>query len=522
MIDHLSGFPKKLELRHYLFLLVLLAALFLRFWNIPNTVQFLGDQGRDALIVSRIFKEGDLVFIGPVTSVGNMYLGPLYYYFMVPFLWLSYPSPLGPVYAVAFLGFLTIYLMYVFGKEMIGEKAALIAATLMAFSATVISGTRFSWNPNPAPLVSLVMYYFVYKALKNDSRFWIGVIACFAVLIQLHYLTLLSAAGIGVLWLWQIYGKLKLLKDEKKSKSKTLKSIKKIVVSTLIGAVIFFASLTPLLLFDLKHDGLNYNAFKNILVGEDAFEQKSPELSGKIGEYVRETLGAGKQILFETTVSGDKNINTFFLAITFLVLVLSFQNGKKDKYFLGKLIILAFLTTGIFGVGLYQHAVYNHYIAYLFPIVFFTLGLVGEYLFKKNLLGKAVVVFFLILFASHNIYAMKDVLKSIGGKIERVQQGADSILQRVEVGEKYDIVLLTGTGDIEGQNYRYFLSTTDKPPVLAEERGNIDTLFIINDDRVLKKVTDSPIYEIVVFPNKNPSEVYEIEDGPEITVLRRN
>jgi hypothetical protein len=32
-------------------------------------------------------------------------------------------------------------------------------------------------------------------------------------------------------------------------------------------------------------------------------------------------------------------------------------------------------------------------------------------------------------------------------------------------------------------------------------------------------VTDSPIYEIVVFPNKEPKEVYTTFDGPEITVL---
>jgi len=66
--------------------------------------------------------------------------------------------------------------------------------------------------------------------------------------------------------------------------------------------------------------------------------------------------------------------------------------------------------------------------------------------------------------------------------------------------------------------------TTDKnkPPVPLEERGNINTLFIINEEKKSQKVTDLPIYEIVTFPNKVPSEVYHIPNGPEITILRRD
>jgi len=56
--------PKKFERKHVLILIVLGIATFLRFYNVANTVQFLGDQGRDALIVSRIFRELDFVFIG--------------------------------------------------------------------------------------------------------------------------------------------------------------------------------------------------------------------------------------------------------------------------------------------------------------------------------------------------------------------------------------------------------------------------------------------------------------------------
>ncbi|MBP9700599.1 hypothetical protein KBD71_04945, partial [Candidatus Woesebacteria bacterium] len=58
-----------------LFLFFLALGTFLRFYRLRSTMQFLGDQGRDALIARGILMDRDPAFIGPVTSVGNMYLG---------------------------------------------------------------------------------------------------------------------------------------------------------------------------------------------------------------------------------------------------------------------------------------------------------------------------------------------------------------------------------------------------------------------------------------------------------------
>src|SRR5258708_24644946 len=129
----------------------LVVGTFLRLYRFKSTLQFLGDQGRDALVVLHIIQDHHPVLIGPVTSTGNIYLGPLYYYMMVPFLWLTYPSPIGPAYAIAILAIITLFLTYHLGKEMVGEEAAVVATGFMALSATAITFSRFSWNPHPAP-----------------------------------------------------------------------------------------------------------------------------------------------------------------------------------------------------------------------------------------------------------------------------------------------------------------------------------------------------------------------------------
>jgi 4-amino-4-deoxy-L-arabinose transferase-like glycosyltransferase len=521
----ISKLPILLNKKHLFLLLVMILAIFLRFWNIPDTVQFLGDQGRDSLIVISMFQEPRLVFIGPVTSVGNMYLGPLYYYFMLPFLWLSFPSPLGPVYAVAFLGVLTVFLMYYLGKELIGEKAALIATSLFAFSSAVVEGTRFSWNPNPAPIVSLLMVFFIYKALKKDVRYWMLVTLCFSVLIQLHYLTLLSAAGIGLLWLFQLMR----IREKKKI-------LNRFLVSTILSAFIFVASLTPLILFDLKHEGLNINAFKDIFTKEQSFERKSNGLITELSRYVIDFRSSSRQILFDLTLgenlyssdyretSSLRNTNSFLGIFTLVILFWILLKRKQEKHWIGLLVLSAFLITGIMGVAAYQHSVYNHYIAYLFPIVFLILGYLLNFLYQKNISGKLLVIVFVVLYLWQNLNGLQEVLKPIGWKISDVERTAEEILNYINDGEKYNIVLLTGTGDLYGQNYRYFMSALadNKKPVDPEVEVEVDTLVIINEEKKIENVIDLPIYQIIIFPNKQVDQFFEIEDGPEITILRKN
>ena len=126
--------------------LLLAAAVYLRFYNLTNTVLFLGDQGRDAIIVADIFRQKDLVFIGPVTSVGNLYLGPLYYYFMLPFLWLWRLDPTGPAVMVALFGTATVYVVYRIGRDFFNERVGLAASALYALSPVVIAFSRSSWT----------------------------------------------------------------------------------------------------------------------------------------------------------------------------------------------------------------------------------------------------------------------------------------------------------------------------------------------------------------------------------------
>lgn len=488
-------------------------AFLLRFWNLPTSFSFLGDQGRDALIVSDIFRKFDLVFIGPVTSVGNMYLGPLYYYFMLPFLFLTYPNPIGPVIVIALLGTLYVPLLFFLGKEMVGEKAALFAACMATWNSTLVEYSRFSWNPNPAPIVSLVMLYAVFKAYKSSKKYWFIAILSFGVLVQLHYITLLAGGGIGIIWLYQLYTYYS-RKEYHKIKSFFVVS----VLSVLVVAFLYL----PLLAFDFKHDWLNVRAFSSLLSSSENFAQTERSISlYRILEIVKETHGRAMQMFFEVRIGQTRWLNSFLLLALVIYFVYGLKNSIWKEHRLGVNTLATFVIIGVIGLSTYQHTVFAHYILYLFPMTSLLLGVFFEYLWSKKIVGQLLVSSFFILF-----FVRTDVWRHLAvpeWSVKDIEKVAQTITQRVTEGEKYNIVLLSNSGDIDGQNYRYFLSTSAVPPVEIEKRGEIETLFIINEDKVLKRVVDSPVYEIVVFPNKEPAEVYQTFDGqgPEITVLRK-
>src|SRR3990167_1349055 len=109
-------YAKSFFSKNYVFIaiiVILLTAAFLRLYKIEDYMTFLGDEGRDVTIVRGIL-HGDFTFLGPRASAGDFFLGPIYYYFMAPFLWLWHYDPVGPAIMVAILGTVTVWMVYFF------------------------------------------------------------------------------------------------------------------------------------------------------------------------------------------------------------------------------------------------------------------------------------------------------------------------------------------------------------------------------------------------------------------------
>src|SRR3989344_4206693 len=232
----------------YILVFILLIASLFRLWRIGEYMTFLGDEGRDAIIVRRLLVDFDPILIGPGTSIGNMYLGPIYYYLMAPFLLLANFSPVGPAVFIALLGVATCVFVWFVSREWFGKIAAMIALLLYSISPVVINYSRSSWNPNIMPFFALLTIYSVWKWWQENKYGWIIVTAIsMAFVLQSHYLGLLLLPVIGLYWL------LSYLKTKKpKTKNQRLLT-RRFINNSFIGFALFLLLMSPLLIFDVRH-----------------------------------------------------------------------------------------------------------------------------------------------------------------------------------------------------------------------------------------------------------------------------
>ncbi len=107
--ESISNLRRTLQKPRLWLVLILTLAAFLRFYRLPEYLQFLGDEGRDVLVVMHMIVHHQWTLLGPTASVGGFYTGPIYYYFMLPFLWLSHLDPVGPAVMAALFGLATVF-----------------------------------------------------------------------------------------------------------------------------------------------------------------------------------------------------------------------------------------------------------------------------------------------------------------------------------------------------------------------------------------------------------------------------
>ncbi len=488
----------RLEKIERIFLIALIVvASFLRLYRFKDFMEFLGDQGRDAIIAKQILVDHHLTLLGPGTSVGSMYLGPLYYYFMVPFLAITYPDPVGPALAVCILGILTVALMYILGRELIGKSGAAFASVLFAFSPIAVKLSRFSWQPTPAPIVGLIMLWSSYKAIKGNKWYWLVSWICFIVLTQLHYVALLSLIPNGVMFLFDIY-------KNRRNKKHLIVYLKVIGISFLV----FLFSILPLVLFDIRHDHLVLRGFTSFFNEQ---KHQSLSLSKKINQMYADSHGVGMKIVLETLGFSKEHrlLNTYILfgVIFITILRLFHERKKKHESFLGISMISLWVFTTVIGLVYYRNTIYDHYYAFAFPAIFFLIGYISAKISQLHKVLALSVVICVGVLAYFNVMTMSYWNRSRPFGIYDVQQIVESALPYVNQGETYNIALLNDNREYMGMKYRYFFEVSGKTPKSQYDYKDLNKLIVIVENN--EEPLNAPIYEVQEFKQEVLSPVLE-------------
>lgn len=472
-------FPSK-KLEKFLVIVVIAIAVFFRFWQIRDYVVFLGDEGRDMIVMRNMFIEKRPVFLGPTASVGGFYLGPIYYWMAAPFLLLSGFDPVGPSYMVAIVGVATVYLLFKFLKETTTFWPAILTSFLYAAAPIIVRYSRSSWNPNPLPFFAVFMMYFLYLAISRKKYlYYVLAGASFGIAIQLHYLSSILLAISGAIILTNT----------------TWKKWIPIVLSLLIGTLITFS---PFLVFEFKHNFPNFITIHEFVTRGTTVGFRSHNIVwiiSNLGNILLEELTAYKgtvytRILFWVLTAGG-----------FFGLLKNWKDKKKRLIFS---IGVIWFIGGLAGLRFYSGQIFDYYFGFMFPAPFFLAGLIMS-LFWKNKIVKIICVSLAIVifsyFITHAFY--NNPPNRLINQTERV---ADFVIEKSS-GQPFNFALITDHNSDHA--YKYFLDIKGHKPTELETLIT-DQLIVVCESRNCSSL-GNPIWEIAGFGRAEVQDQWELD-----------
>lgn len=315
---------------------------------------FLADQGRDALIVKSIVLFQKFPAIGPPSSIGEVFLGPFYYYMVAPFLALFHLDPVGLAVGVALWCIAGLIASYFFVKNKVDIKTAIIFLLLSAFSYRLVDSARYSWNPNPLPYFAFATLFFFVLALEKPKKFLYPLIfgQLFGLSFQLHHLAALLALPIVVMFVLVLI----------KKRNMQLFFIPLASLSTFL-----FASV-PLVIFDLRHNFLNTRNLVSVLTKQNIIA------GGSWISRLLETNTAFLHFAFNVDFSSLQAA----LIMTALIIATVIKLQKKDNLF-----VLTNLAAVILFIIGFSHVGAERYLHY-FGTVYLSLYLLIAYVIAPS------------------------------------------------------------------------------------------------------------------------------------------
>ncbi|MFH0864193.1 MAG: glycosyltransferase family 39 protein [Candidatus Gottesmanbacteria bacterium] len=485
------------------FLGIFLLASVIRLYRIADYMTFLGDEGRDVLVVKRMIVDHKLTLLGPTASVGGFFLGPIYYYFMLPFLWLFQLDPVGPAVMVALFGIATVVLIYKVGKDMFNTKTGLTASILYSISPLVIAYSRSSWNPNLVPFFSLAFIYSLWLTVcgKWHYLFLTGVI--FGIGLQLHYLFAFLLPMAIILFL--IYGR-------------NLKKIK----YYLLGLLGFIVGYSPFLAFEFRHGFPNTQTVLKFI-----FSAKDTGFTGaKFTSIIQDvTFRLFGRLVDNYPDPGwlanmPKNEQSFYWILTIITITISLGTlliklvRTKDKSYV--LLFLWFLS-GILLFGFYKKAIYDYYLGFMFTLPFLLVGSAFSFwLHRKNTIIKLATISILCLILWVN-WEGRPFRSPPNRQLAQTKEISRFVLNKTG-GKPFNFALVTGQNSDHA--YRYFFEiwgnkpTTIENPVIDPNRKSVTPQLLVICENITCQPLGNSLWEIAGFGRA------EIEGEWDVSVVK--
>lgn len=417
-------------------LIILIFGSYLRLHNLWSMTSFNADQEWLAYRAKDVLS-GDLVLLGPVTSVGSFSIGPGFIYLWSLFDLFTGNAPISGAYLSVFLGILSIVCTYVFIRKFIDKKVALLILLIMSVSSYLVFLDQNPWAPSLYYLAEMLILYGSYLSTKDKNGYlWLalGFVAGF----QSHIGVILSFISVLIYFV-------------------VVRPVKPDIKTLSLSFSIILLGILPNVVFDVTHNYVNLMRLFDTLRGDGV-------------DYF---VGFGKiiNVLAYNAVSHiyPRHINLYDSVVIKVIFALIIVNGirlLRDKIF-NKLSALLLISTIFPGLYFYiqQGKFSEYYLMMTVPPLIILLGL-----FLKELINrKALITLILMVSIFLNVNEIKS--RSVKVSLKAKEDVARYMIQKGGK-ENYGISLTTKHGEQFGLKYvfDYYGIKADIPPKIGETK----------------------------------------------------
>lgn len=218
---------------HWILLLILAIAIFFRTYKVIERFDFAHDGDLFSWIVKDIVVDGHPRLIGQQTTAPGIFIGPMFYYMLVPFFLLFRMDPIGAVIPIILIGVATVFSYYCVFTKIFNKTVGLITSFLYA---SLLVSVNFDLRVVPSTPTNIWLIWYFYTVMMlargNYSVFpFLGFLAGLIWHIHIALAPALVAVPLAMI------------------AARKLLTIKQLI----IAAIAFLIPSIPLILFETRH-----------------------------------------------------------------------------------------------------------------------------------------------------------------------------------------------------------------------------------------------------------------------------
>jgi len=457
-------------------LLIILLGTFFRSYQLIEKFDYAHDGDLYSWIVKDIVVDGHFRLIGQLTSAQGLYIGPIFYYLLIPFFLIFNMDPVGATVPITIMGILSVISYYFVFSKLFNQKTGLIAAFLYAVLLQVVQLDRRVVPSTPTNL--WVIWYFYCVVLISRGKY--QVLPLLGVLISLiwHIHIALAPALVAI--------PAAILSSRK---IPSIKNIFLFLVVTLITSI-------PFLIFELRHN------FSQTLSFISNF---STNHGGGVG------LDKLNLIMIKVSSNIDK---LFFSPQTFpfnhfllvaIILLLPIIIIKKKLLTIGEVIPMFVWVLGVIIFYTASSSPISEYYFANIEIIFLSIVSLTLYLiFNSSKAGQVIVLSILSIILVKNIIQVTTQSYYNKGYLER--KGVAEYISKDAIGKGFPCVsvsYITQPGEDVGFRYFFYLNNLH---VNQSKSGSPNYTIVIPDEYASDAIDQKFGHIGVIKPDDIPSK----------------